>query len=368
MASGIGGSEEKFLETFFQLISQFAFDKAKDLSDKERENIKQKFGSRDDVKFLFGSKDSIKPTFGSKDSIKPGSAWALLVYCLGHFSMAEKTYVSLGFLEQKGFFTRSKDTLKSLYQTLMVEFRRVEDTADQNEQLLAHLSEHLSHFLTARLKTMEFYEQVSTMGTLKFMNYSDLVIVITEIVQSYSKSFHHPLLAPLKAAFGFECDIILHLIQAQILMSDWKFLGSLMQLYEAHTKLVMWGAIAQLKESKKSTFSSSSKHSGWPALYLWLTKYKGFLLSKFSLYFYDVLQKQTTPIEMKGLKAPEDLVSKLISFQKKSDAHMVTLVLDIQGLGNSFTGPGYSLPGKTHPSPQGLDSFPSIFSYPHTVS
>lgn len=32
MASGIGGSEEKFLETFFQLISQFAFDKAKDLS------------------------------------------------------------------------------------------------------------------------------------------------------------------------------------------------------------------------------------------------------------------------------------------------------------------------------------------------
>jgi hypothetical protein len=39
----------------------------------------------------------------------------------------------------------------------MVEFRRVEDTADQNEQLLAHLSEHLSHFLTARLKTMELY-------------------------------------------------------------------------------------------------------------------------------------------------------------------------------------------------------------------
>jgi len=29
---GIGCSEEKFLETFFQLISQFAFDKAKDLS------------------------------------------------------------------------------------------------------------------------------------------------------------------------------------------------------------------------------------------------------------------------------------------------------------------------------------------------
>ena len=32
MASGIGDAEDKFLETFFQLISQFAFDKAKDLS------------------------------------------------------------------------------------------------------------------------------------------------------------------------------------------------------------------------------------------------------------------------------------------------------------------------------------------------
>ena len=39
----------------------------------------------------------------------------------------------------------------------MVDFRRVEETADQSEQLLAHLSGHLSHFLTARLKTMELY-------------------------------------------------------------------------------------------------------------------------------------------------------------------------------------------------------------------
>lgn len=48
--------------------------------------------------------------------------------------------------------------------------------------------------------------------------------------------------------YRLECDAILHLLQAQILMSDWKFLASLMQLYEAHTKLTTWGATAQLKE------------------------------------------------------------------------------------------------------------------------
>lgn len=361
LESASGSREEKFLETFFPLISQFAFDKAKDLTEKEKETVKP-------AGAVFGSSSSV---FGSSSSLF-GSTWGLLVHCLAQFVTAEKAYMSLSFLEQKGFFHRSKD-LKSLYQNLITEIKKVEDSSDQSrqgefEQLLAHLSGHLCHYLTAKLKTMEFYEQISAMGTMKVINYSDLVIVITDIVQSCSKSFHHPLLSPLKATFGLECDAILHLLQAQILMSDWKFLASLMQLYEAHTKLTTWGATAQLKETKKSTFGSSSKHSGWPALYIWLTKYKGFLLSKFSLYFYDVLQKHTTNNEMKGLitKATEDFVARLMTFQRRSDAHYVSLVLDVQSLGSSYISPGYNHPEKNHTTPQGLDSFPSIFSYPQS--
>ena len=59
---------------------------------------------------------------------------------------------------------------------------------------------------------------------------------------------------------------------------------------------------------------------------------------------------------------------RIASFHKKSDAYYVALVLDIQGLGGSFTGPGYCLPDKTPIVPQGLDSFPAIFSIPHIVS
>ncbi|VDI77113.1 Hypothetical predicted protein [Mytilus galloprovincialis] len=357
-----GSREEKFLETFFPLISQFAFDKAKDLTEKEKEIVKP-------AGAVFGSSSSV---FGSSSSLF-GSTWGLLVHCLAQFVTAEKAYMSLSFLEQKGFFHRSKD-LKSLYQNLITEIKKVEDSSDQSrqgefEELLAHLSGHLCHYLTAKLKTMEFYEQISAMGTMKVINYSDLVIVITDIVQSCSKSFHHPLLSPLKATFGLECDAILHLLQAQILMSDWKFLASLMQLYEAHTKLTTWGATAQLKEIKKSTFGSSSKHSGWPALYLWLTKYKGFLLSKFSLYFYDVLQKHTTNNEMKGLitKATEDFVARLMTFQRRSDAHYVSLVLDVQSLGSSYIGPGYNHPQKHHTTPQGLDSFHLYSHIPHSM-
>lgn len=46
-------------------------------------------------------RDLYKATFGS--------SWGLFLLSLSHFAVAEKNYMSLGFLEQKGFFTRSKD-------------------------------------------------------------------------------------------------------------------------------------------------------------------------------------------------------------------------------------------------------------------
>ncbi|VDI42128.1 Hypothetical predicted protein, partial [Mytilus galloprovincialis] len=93
-----GSREEKFLETFFPLISQFAFDKAKDLTEKEKETVKP-------AGAVFGSSSSV---FGSSSSLF-GSTWGLLVHCLAQFVTAEKAYMSLSFLEQKGFFHRSKD-------------------------------------------------------------------------------------------------------------------------------------------------------------------------------------------------------------------------------------------------------------------
>ena len=52
------------------------------------------------------------------------------------------------------------------------------------------------------------YEQIHIMGMTKNVNFYDLVIVITEIINAHSKGFHHPLLIPLKAAFGWVLQVL----------------------------------------------------------------------------------------------------------------------------------------------------------------
>ncbi|KAL5013323.1 hypothetical protein ScPMuIL_007593 [Solemya velum] len=346
-ASPLGEKEETFLENYFLFISQFAFDKAKDIVEKEQTH---------------------------KGSAM--SPWGQLIHSLAQFAAAEKTYMSLTFLEQK-WFARSRDSLRHVYQLLGQDFRKVEESVRQQEnglpgpswefeQLLAHLCGQLCNFLAARQRTMDFYEQMSAMGTYKSMNYEDLVKVITDINKSNTKSFHHPLLSYLKSSFSMECEIVSHLLNAQMFMTQWQFLPSLFQLHQAHSKLMSWGAAAQVKEHKKSFGVSSVKHGMWPALYQWLLKYKSLLVSKFSLYFYEILSKQTVPNEMKNLitKTSEDFVSKIIIFQKKCDAKNISLVLDIQGIEESYKGPGYHYPNKICEPPKGLDCYPAIFSYP----
>lgn len=348
-----GEKEEIFLQNYFLFLSQFSYDKAKDLADREKE--------------------AHKPVFGS--------SWGLFINSLSQFATAEKAYMSLGFLEHKGFFSRQRDsTLRNSYQTLTLEFHKVEDSVlntDQEkyglshmavefEKLLGHLCGQLCQYLTARQRIMEFYAQIHLMGTQRNINFVDLTIVIKEIIETYSKSFHHPLLSSLRTNFIFECDIINHLLQAQILMSEWQYLPSLLELHQAHSKLNTWGATAQIKEHKKSTFGSSSKHGPFPQLYFWLLKYKAQLVSKFSLYFYDVLSKQSTPTEMKSLlsRTSDDFVTKIINFQKKTDATHISIVFDIQGVESTYAGPGYHFPGKFSEPPRGLAGFPAIFSYP----
>ena len=62
----------------------------------------------------------------------------------------------------------------------------------------------------------------------------------------------HFVLRLLLAVSSWECDILSHLLQAQILMAEWQFLPSLIQLHAAHTKLQRWLAAAAVKEVSAS--------------------------------------------------------------------------------------------------------------------
>ncbi|KAK7091804.1 KICSTOR subunit 2-like [Littorina saxatilis] len=358
VSSPVGPREERFLETYFSMLGHLAFDRAKEMMDKEKEAHKA----------------------------FTAASWGTLVQCLSQFATAERMYLSLTFLEYKRFtgIGRSKENLRTTYTLLMQEFRRMEDATPQTVEitppsplpspaslfadfdvLVAHLCGQLCHFLSARQKMMDFYEQISTMGGHKNMNFEDLATMVNHITQAHGKAFHHPLLIPLKTLYSWECDVLGHLLQGQILMADWQFLPSLLQLHAAHSKLQAWLTAAAVKESKKA-FGGGSKVNAMPLLYHWLAKFKGVLVSKFSVYFHTILSKQSTPNDMKSwlTKAPEDYFARIVAFHKKCDAFNISLVLDTNGLGDLYQGPGYHHPDRQACIPQGMDSYPAILSYP----
>lgn len=149
------------------------------------------------------------------------------------------------------------------------------------------------------------------------MSYVEVLNVIETIMQTHSMGFTNISLTPIKAVFSLECDVLKQLFKALLELQKLQFLPSLALIHGAHTQLLAWEAKMQrevesiskgwfnfscfvlLQTRKVGLFKNSSNAA--PALFYWLQKLKGAVLSKFSLYFHDILANQTTPAEMRHL-------------------------------------------------------------------
>lgn len=353
--------EESVLEMYFSLLSQTHFDKAKDLVDTEKD--------------------------GHKFSVVPN--WGEMLQCLSQLAVAERSYANLVFLGHKRVIhiVRTKDSTRSLYSLLLQEFLRMDNApaapgstsatppregifvcgVDETEKLLAHICGQLHLFICARLKAMDFYEQLATLGSTRhWLNFEDLLMMCKEVLADHDKDFHHPLLVPLRQSFSLEVESLCHLLHAQIHMCQWSYLPSVLQLQQAHTKLLTWSENIPMKETKSTFGRSSIKACPYPPLLNWLLKFKGVLLSKFGLYFHDILAKQTVANELKmnHWKLQDDFYGRIQAFHKKQDACCIYLILDAHDLHPRAGEGGYLYPGKYAPSLQGLRTYPPIFSYP----
>ncbi|KAJ7361732.1 hypothetical protein OS493_014372 [Desmophyllum pertusum] len=322
--------EQALLETFFHALSQFAFDKAKDQVEKEKET--------------------------KRLPLVYSTPWSSLLVTLSHLALAEKTYFSLPFIAKKFF---RKDSVRDSFKTLITELKRIEETTHSSSSSTGSPLEGS-------------YEAMAIMGSSSNVNYSDLSNMIDEICRRHNKGFHHPILDSLKSSFSFEVDILCNLLKAQCDMADWKFLSSLLHLHESHVKLSSWCQFlpsVELSASltlKKSLFGSTpKKHLEAPFLYQWLGKLQDALVSKFTLYFYHILGRQTTPVDMKSLtaRASIDYIGRITAFIRRSDAFNVCMLLDTHQL-EPYQGHGYHLPHDVKEKPSGLGAFPAVFSFP----
>ena len=339
-----------FLEDYFYSIVQFQFDRAHECASKERTS--------------------------PMDSKAP--LWNGLLNSLITFANAEKGYFAMAFFEKR-IFNR---TLKPTYYSLSTEYMTlITSTTNprKTEAFVYELCKQLNQFVQARLKMIDFYEYFMKCKWSNVRNTKEIIVAIQEVGELFLKSFHHPVLDSLKTAFNYETEIITSLLTAEHKLCEWEFLESLLTLRDCKTKLHAWRILSppvSVKDQQDATFKysfftskQSKKQSETPTLYQWLQLFYCHLLSKFSFYFYTTLSSQAASPDLKGSlsKNTIDYISKVTNFQRKTDAHSVSLVLDASSKESVYKGHGYFLENTLVDIPTGINSYPSVVSIPENI-
>ncbi|CAG7816681.1 unnamed protein product [Allacma fusca] len=340
---------DEFCVSYYTTLSHFSFDKAKELVDKQQ---------REYTVRVHGPHGIVTVPAG----IPKTHNWLLLLQSMNHFTVAEKGYMNLTFLAPKGFL-RKDSNLKSSLMVIKSDLKKLsEPILDEH----AVVREEVIAVVGLRLDLMDFYEKLSLLGTAKNVEIVDLLSDVELIVDRYNeeKRASRSAAKAFYRSLGWEIESVTYLLKAHATVQNWEFLSSLIYIQDANKLLTEWGNYLQLKESsKKSTFYNFPP--ALPILYVWIWKLKATLLSKFSLYFYEILAKnsnETYNIRLYCSKMQTDLHYKLASFQKKSDALSVCLVFDARDV--NFHANGYQHPKRVVSSPQGLESFPAILAIP----
>lgn len=331
--------EEEFLNAFFVQVAQLCTDKAKELVEKERGSCRQ-------------------------TQMGP---WGMLLMHLPQIAVAEHSYADLGFLHTKNKgFLRKDNSLKTVYETLKSDLKRVEEATRGTNPIgatVADVSSQLCQYITAKIQLIEFYERMYNMSVNnKIMKYQELLQYIEEITDIHSLSCSHLALTAIKASLTLECEILVQLTRAQVELQHWRFLSTLMALYGAQTRMSAWERTLQSKESWKLGFSASFlKANQQPALYQWLVKLRSSILAKYSLYFHTTLSQQASPGEMRSIMSKQnvDYYHKIQSFQRKHDVIAVLMVFDSRGVEDA--GPGYRHPRR---EPSASEDFPVVLCCP----
>ena len=344
--------EESVLENILNAISLNNYDQAKDILEKERENVKNNAGS---------------------------AAWAGILPALVQLNTAEKSYYHFTFLQPKGFL-RKEIVLTSVYEELKIEFRKCSEVKMvPSEKILAHICEQMVSFCSARIDLIHCYETICNVGIaglgpnghqIKHVPFSEFATEVSALKSKYSSEFHHPLLQSLNNAFSVEVEVLEELLLASVQVQNWKMLPALLHLQTATNRLTKWEEqnpkIMELRKNKTFVGTVFSTTTGL-SIFVWLWQFKAAIHDKFSLYFHEVLARQTSSTEMKLMcsRISQDYYQKFISFQKRTDAVCVTVLLNTGGLEN-YQGPGgYCLPQREiQESLKGPESLQALMAYP----
>ncbi|ESO06705.1 hypothetical protein HELRODRAFT_184949 [Helobdella robusta] len=335
--------EKSFVVDCFLHLSRFSHDKLKELTLKEKEKERSKYHAN--------------------------LLWSSFLNLLLTFNDLEKTFYSLVFLGSANFGARlllgkRDDTLNARYRCLLSELRKIEfahkgsiSPPDPNktvsfsgksqsdpsfcvdadvlkkcttlEQLAGIVCEQLQHFVLARMNTISFYEQMPALNNNKNVSVDDLLKTISTTLEELLSKVNHPVVEKLRSTYKMECETVVNLLKTQLNLQKCQYLDSLLSLQSASHNLNTWSNMLTPREARRSTFGSNVQKPASSELFDWLNRFKNLLLSKFTLYFFEVLSQQSgSPSEVKTFLAKTffDFYNRIIAFTKRSDACSILLI------------------------------------------
>lgn len=255
---------------------------------------------------------------------------------LVQFALCEKSYYSLVFMEQRWFGLGRRDPLKNGYLSLRNELLTLIESLENgpskgnfDDKLYIDVAENLSLFCSCRIDCIELYESATGSAALEELDTS-----ISNLLVRIQPSQDFSPMKPITNSLISEFETFKKLIRSSLLISEWNFFESLIELHKIHRTLAVWQPLLSKEQHHTYSFRGGfwgigEKRSSSPvsAIYQWMARYFQEMVSKFSFYFYGKLHKMGFTDDMKTLlsKSSYDYVSKIFTFCKKLDSCYVLL-------------------------------------------
>lgn len=326
---------DEFLANVTTQITQCNFDKAKDLCKREK---------------ILTSAGLYKEIFNLLPSI----------------ISVEKCYSDLGFLSSRSkILVKKENTLKSAFTEIKSQCEKIQ--TQDNAEYERILSE-IMYYTQIRCQMIDLYDTMYTFASFnKHWKMPELIKRFQSLIDLQIVPYMPKTLTCVKAYLEMELCCLSDLLNAQFYLENWNLLSCVSHITSLKSRLVVWEKTIH-KETWKVNFLRSNS---LPELYRWMIKFKTFILEKFSLYFFMIIQSQTSASDLKMLcnKHRLEFLQWFQTLSKKfgHEATNILLIFDACGIKN-WSGPGYRCPFKKNKSESPNNSYYIMLKYPDKLN
>ncbi|KAL4149503.1 hypothetical protein QTP88_003438 [Uroleucon formosanum] len=291
-------SQEEIIRIFFNHLSRSSYDEAKVFMEKQR------------LVYL-------------------NNSWPKAMFdILCDLALAEKNYYDTNFEPSKNKMVERKEGenyLDFVYKTLFQDLEKLQTEVDDN--YVTKFMTTIVQFISVRLQLLELYDKLYEIGTSNnWINFRELSEIVENIQNDLSN--FSPVDQVLRIV-RYELDCIKHLFKCHEHLGDWSYFNSLISLKESSDAFIVWEKCYQNQEGWRFSSLFTSK-STLPPLLLWFKRFKHMTISKYMLYFYGILVRQSSLREVKNTCETKNLhfFTKMQQLKQKAEALSAILVYE----------------------------------------